>query len=84
MTTEAAAAYTYRATDVIPLYTLRRRKAQKQHGFRARSAYGHCIKDEALIDKTNSRNQMYRRKHLDRCSTKISDQDTDQVNGILG
>ena len=50
LTTEATAAYTYRTTDVILLYTLRRRKAQKQHGFRAKSTYGHCIKDEVLID----------------------------------
>jgi Fic family protein len=26
----------------------------------------------------------YKRKQLDRCPTKISDQDTDQVNDILG
>jgi len=33
-----------------------------------------------IPDKPNSRNQRYRRKQLD----KISDQDTDQVNGMLG
>ena len=36
-----------------------------------------------IPDKPNSRNQRYRRKQLDRWPTKISDQDTDQVNGIL-
>lgn len=55
MTTEATAAYTYRTTDVILLYTLRRRKAQKQHGFRAKSTYGHCIKDYVLLDTLRSR-----------------------------
>jgi hypothetical protein len=84
LTTAATATHTYRATDAIPLYALKRRKAQKQHGFRAKSTYGHCIKDEVLMDKPNSRNQRYRRKQLDRCPTKISDQDTDQVNDILG
>lgn len=32
------------------LYALKRRKAQKQRGFRAKSTYEHCIKDEVLID----------------------------------
>ena len=50
MTTAATAAYTYRATNALPLYALKRRKAQKQRGFRAKSTYGHCIKDEVLID----------------------------------
>lgn len=45
------AAYTYRATNALPLYALKRRKAQKQRGFRAKSTYGHCIKDEVLIDQ---------------------------------
>lgn len=65
MTTEAVAAYTYRATDAIPLYALKSRKARKQHGFRAKSTYGHCFKDEGLMDKPNSRNQRYRKKQLD-------------------
>jgi len=34
--------------------------------------------------KPNSRNQGYRRKQLDWGETKISDQDTDQVNGRMG
>lgn len=50
LTTAAAAAYTFRATDALPFYALKRRKAQKQRGFRAKSTYGHCIKDEVLID----------------------------------
>ena len=50
MTTAATAAYQYRAIDALPLYALKRRKAQKQRGFRAKSTYGHCIKDEVLID----------------------------------
>jgi type I restriction-modification system DNA methylase subunit len=52
LTTEATAAYTYRTTDVILFYALKRRKAQKQRSFRAKSTYGHCIKDEVLIDQT--------------------------------
>lgn len=83
LATATAAAYEYRAGSEFPLYALKRRKAQKQRSFRAKSTYGHCIKDDALIDKPNSRNQRYRRKQLDRWETKISDQDTDQVNGIL-
>ncbi len=66
MTTAATAAYTYRATDAIPLYALRRKKAQEQHCIRTKSTYGHCIKDEVLIDEPNSRNQRYKRKQLDR------------------
>lgn len=50
MTTAATAAYQYRATDALPFYALKRRKAQKQRSFRAKSTYGHCIKDEVLID----------------------------------
>ena len=50
MTTAATAAYQYRTIDALPLYALKRRKAQKQRGFRAKSTYGHCIKDEVLID----------------------------------
>lgn len=50
MTTATAAAYEYRAGNALPLYALKRRKAQKQRGFRAKSTYGHCIKDEVLID----------------------------------
>jgi hypothetical protein len=50
LTTAATAAYTYRATNALPLYALKRRKAQKQRGFRAKSTYGHCIKDEVLIE----------------------------------
>lgn len=50
MTTAATRSYQYRATDALPLYALKRRKAQKQRGFRAKSTYGHCIKDEVLID----------------------------------
>ena len=45
---------------------------------------GIVSEDEVLVDKPNSRNQRYKRKQLDRCPTKISDQDTDQVNDILG
>lgn len=48
MTTAATAANQYRATDTILYYALKRRKAQKQHGFRAKSTYGHCIKQEEL------------------------------------
>ncbi|WP_444180512.1 hypothetical protein [Dialister hominis] len=128
MTTAATAAYTYRATNALPLYALKRRKAQKQRGFRAKSTYGHCIKDEVLIDTARvsgldvmyslnllttgaaepvaecqpricdggkpdiqienrtleSCRNRFKRKQLDRCPTKISDQDTDQVNDILG
>ena len=47
---------------VIPLYVVKRRKAQKQRGSWAKSTYGHCIKEEVLIDKPNSRNQRYRKK----------------------
>jgi hypothetical protein len=50
LTTRAAAAYEYRAGSGLPLYALKRRKAQKQRGFRAKSTYGHCIKDKVLID----------------------------------
>jgi hypothetical protein len=50
LTTAATAAYQYRATDALPFYALKRRKAQKQRSFRAKSTYGHCIKDEVLID----------------------------------
>jgi len=50
LTTAATAAYQYSATDELPLYALKRRKTQKQCGFWAKSTYGHCIKDEALID----------------------------------
>ena len=50
MTTATAAAYEYRAGSGLPLYDLKRRKAQKQRGFRAKSTYGHCIKDKVLID----------------------------------
>lgn len=50
MTTRAAVAYEYRAGSTLPHYALKRRKAQKQRGFRAKSTYGHCIKDEVLID----------------------------------
>lgn len=50
MTTATAAAYEYRAGNALPLYALKRRKAQKQRGFRAKSTYGHCIKDEVLIE----------------------------------
>jgi len=45
---------------------------------------GIVSEDEVSIDEHNSRNQSYKRKQLDRCPTKISDQDADQVNGILG
>ncbi len=48
MTTAATAANQYRATDAILYYALKCRKAQKQHGFRAKSTYGHCIKQEEL------------------------------------
>jgi type II restriction/modification system DNA methylase subunit YeeA len=50
LATATAAAYEYRAGSELPLYALKRRKAQKQRGFRAKSTYGHCIKDEVLID----------------------------------
>ena len=50
MTTRATATYEYRAGSALPLYALKRRKAQKQRGFRAESTYGHCIKDKVLID----------------------------------
>lgn len=48
MTTAATAANQYRAADAILYYALKRRKAQKQYGFRAKSTYGHCIKQEEL------------------------------------
>lgn len=38
------AAYEYRTGSELPLY------AQKQRGFRAKSTYGHFIKDKVLID----------------------------------
>ena len=50
MTTAATRSYQYRTTDALLFYALKRRKAQKQRGFRAKSTYGHCIKDEVLID----------------------------------
>lgn len=50
LTTAATRSYQYTATDARPLYALKRRKVQKQRGFRAKSTYGHCIKDEVLID----------------------------------
>ena len=50
LATATAAAYEYRAGSELPLYALKRRKAQKQRGFRAKSTYGHCIKDKVLID----------------------------------
>lgn len=50
MTTTTTAAYEYRTGSELPLYALKRRKAQKQCGFRAKSTYGHCIKDKVLID----------------------------------
>jgi hypothetical protein len=50
LTTATAAAYEYRAGNALPLYALKRGKAQKQRGFRAKSTYGHCIKDKVLID----------------------------------
>ena len=50
MTTAATKSYQYRATDALPLYALKRRKAQKQRGFRAKSTCGHCIKDKVLTD----------------------------------
>lgn len=50
MTTRATATYEYRAVSALPLYALKRRKAQKQRGFRDESTYGHCIKDKVLID----------------------------------
>lgn len=50
LTTAATATCQYRATDTLLLYALKRRKAQKQRGFWAKSTYGHCIKDEVLID----------------------------------
>ena len=50
MTTATATAYEYRTGNTLPLYALKSRKAQKQRGFRAKSTYGHCIKDEVLID----------------------------------
>lgn len=50
MTTRAATAYEYQAGSALPLSALKRRKAQKQRGFGAKSTYGHCIKDKVLID----------------------------------
>ena len=50
MATATAIAYEYRAGSALPLYALKRRKAQKQRSFRAKSTYGHCIKDKVLID----------------------------------
>lgn len=50
LTTTTTAAYEYRTGSELPLYALKRRKAQKQCGFRAKSTYGHCIKDKVLID----------------------------------
>lgn len=50
LTTAATRSYQYRATDALPFYVLKCRKAQKQRGFWAKSTYGHHIKDEVLID----------------------------------
>ena len=50
MTTATAAVYEYRAGSALPIYALKRRKAQKQRGFRAKSTCGHCIKDKVLTD----------------------------------
>jgi len=50
LATATAAAYEYRAGSALPLYVLKRRKAQKQRSFRAKSTHGHCIKDKVLID----------------------------------
>ena len=49
-TAATVAAYEYRAGNALPLYALKRRKSQKQRGFRAKSTYGHCIKDKVLLD----------------------------------
>jgi hypothetical protein len=40
LTTATATAYENRAGSDLPLYALKRRKAQKQRGFRAKSTYG--------------------------------------------
>jgi hypothetical protein len=50
LTTAATRSYRYRVTDALLLYALKRRKAQKQRSFRAKSTHGLCIKDEVLID----------------------------------
>ena len=50
MATATAVVYEYKAGSEILLYALKRRKVQKQRGFRAKSTYGHCIKDKVLID----------------------------------
>jgi hypothetical protein len=55
LTTTTTAAYEYRTGSELPLYALKRRKAQKQCGFRAKSTYGHCIKDYVLLDTLRSR-----------------------------
>lgn len=50
MTTATATAYEYRAGSELPFFVQKRRKAQKQCGFRSKSTYGHCIKDKVLLD----------------------------------
>ncbi len=50
MATATAVVYEYKAGSEILLYALKRRKVQKQRGFRAKSTYGHCIKDKVLIE----------------------------------
>ena len=52
LTTAATRTDQYRATDAFTFYALKRRKAQKQRSLRAKSTYGHCIKDVVLIDTT--------------------------------
>lgn len=50
MTAASTAGYNFRAQAALTHSARKCRKAQKQRGFRAKSTYGHCIKDEVLID----------------------------------
>ena len=51
LSTAAATAYGNRAQWHPAFSGSRRRKAQKSSGFQASGTYGHCIKDNVLIDQ---------------------------------
>lgn len=51
LSTAVATAYGNRAHGHPAFSRPRRRKAQKSSGFRASGTYGHCIKDNVLIDQ---------------------------------
>jgi site-specific DNA recombinase len=51
LTTTTTAAYEYRTGSELPLYALKRQKSPETvRSFRAKSTYGHCIKDKVLIE----------------------------------